>query len=287
MWTLPLPCIDSAREELETALSRDRGAPPYHLTDPEKDEIESLYQSYDDGDGRPEDGLTAPALADALKTALYDAFAHVQKNKRLHDLRERLKLPADDCPLCGFGAVTDLDHYLPQSKYKALSIYARNLVPCCHPCNRKKLAVAEGDADQQFVHAYFEDIPRERFFFTDVAIENDGLKVEFRAEQSASMDEDTFKRIKFQIDKLNLNVRYQREVITFVTSQATNFDDVYNNGGAENLRDLLLRNAGNHVKNYGLNDWRTALCYGLADCGEFINGGFSQACGVRRGYVGA
>ncbi|MBD3660795.1 MAG: hypothetical protein HUJ11_01130 [Arenibacter algicola] len=281
MWKLPIPSVAGARNELEIALSRDRGEPPYNLTEPEKDAIEALYQSYDHGLGRPDDGLKAPNLAGALKDALHDAFAHVQKDKRLHDLRERLKLPADDCPYCGFGAVTDLDHYLPRSKFKSLPIYARNLVPCCGPCNGKKQALADEGAESQFLHTYFDELPDERFLFADVSIENRGLKIGFRAEQSATMEEGTIQRIVFQLERLNLNERYQREATNFVSSQAASFEMAFGEGGnTEALRDLLIRNARYHRKHFGLNDWRAALCFGLSECDQFVDGGFIEVCGL-------
>ena len=46
---------------------------------------------------------------------------------------------AGKCPYCGANFVTDVDHFLPVSKFFRFSALTYNLVPSCHPCNKKKL----------------------------------------------------------------------------------------------------------------------------------------------------
>jgi hypothetical protein len=60
------------------------------------------------------------------------AYDQVQEGGRLSDLRARLKNVPGHCPYCGIGEIGDLDHFLPQTTYQLLAIYARNLIPCCH-----------------------------------------------------------------------------------------------------------------------------------------------------------
>ncbi|WP_431287912.1 hypothetical protein [Roseateles chitinivorans] len=51
-------------------------------------------------------------------------------------------------------------------------------------------------------------------------------------------------------------------------------------GGPEGLKRYLRGTANGHVKNFGVNDWRTALFRGLAVCDPFCNGGFVKALGI-------
>ena len=41
----------------------------------------------------------------------------------------------EKCPFCGIGTVSTLDHYLPKSKYPALAITPKNMIPACRDCN--------------------------------------------------------------------------------------------------------------------------------------------------------
>lgn len=46
------------------------------------------------------------------------------------------------------------------------------------------------------------------------------------------------------------------------------------------LQRYLAGTANGHMRNFGLNDWRTALFRGFAQCDAFWNGGFKKALGI-------
>ena len=278
MWTLPKPSADEAIDDLTTAFTKNDGSEIYPLTQSEKDAVKSIYKIYDDSLGRPKAELDGSILSNELKAALYSAYNEVQEGRRLQRLRDRLKLLAVRCPLCGIGPVTDLDHHLPRSRFKGLSIYARNLVPTCHSCNNKKRTVAGETPDQQFIHAYFDALPQERFLIADVSVSDAGITVNFRAEQTANMPQEAYDRISFQIERLNLVERYRPEVNVFLESQKDSFDLVFGaEENADRLRNFLILSARSHERSFGLNDWRTSLFYGLAACDAFCTGGFRKA----------
>jgi hypothetical protein len=282
MWTLPKPNNDDAIDNLKTAFTKADGTETYPLTQAEKDEIKKIYSKYDDSLGRPKVELEGPSLSAELKDALYLAYTEVQEGRRLQRLRDRIKLLALRCPLCGIGPATDLDHHLPRSRFKGLSIYVRNLVPMCHSCNNKKRTVAGDTPDQQFIHAYFDTLPQERFLVANVSVSDSGITVDFKVNHTATMPQDIYDRISFQLDRLNLVERYRPEVNVFLESQKDSFELVFGaEKNAEQLRNFLIRSANSHERSFGLNDWRTALFHGLAACDAFCTGGFRMVFALR------
>lgn len=95
-----------------------------------KDELVELYDSYFLKQGKP-----------ARK--IYDAI---------------LSSVRDYCPFCGVLAQpSNLDHFLPKSKFAQLSVLPVNLIPICRDCNLddKRSSYARQEADQ-ILHPYLD-----------------------------------------------------------------------------------------------------------------------------------
>jgi hypothetical protein len=277
MWTLIAPQITQVIDELVIALTRANGTPVYALSEDEREAIADLYVRYDTLKGRPTPELHGQQLSEGLKVAIHAAYMEIQQGRRLHELRERLKLAASRCPFCAIGGVTDLDHHLPRAAFPALSVYSRNLVPACNTCNNKKRAIAEDAPNRQFVHAYLDDIPNERFLATEVVITGAGITFEFRIERTPGMSAELHQRLVFQVGRLELNRRYRAEVNLFWTSQEVSLGDAY--GSDSNLlrvREFLVRSAAVMERRFGLNDWRTALLLDCSAVDAFCDGGFRR-----------
>ena len=280
MWKLTPPDTNSLREELHEALTLRDGTPVYALSESEKESLICLYEVYDQKLGRASEELEAKELGERLRNAMYDAYSQVQVRGRLKRLRDQIKSLATVCPYCGFGEIKDLDHHLPRSKYKVLAIYPKNLVPSCGPCNNKKRAVADDEPNGQFFHTYLDTVPEVIFFIANAKLENGALEVTFSVDAEA-LPEDVYQRMAFQIDRMELNIRYKAAISTYLSSQLTAFEMVYGvEGGSEKLKRFLLSSANSEGKIYGNNDWRPALMRGLAICSEFCNGGFRKALGA-------
>ncbi len=275
-----MPAKADSEQELVAALTYKNGDPVHAITEEEKHSVTTLYDRYDEKLGCPCPELHATELSQNLSEAVYAGYGEVRDGGRLQNLRSRLMLAAPRCPYCGFGAITDLDHHLPRSTYKCLAIYSRNLVPVCHTCNNKKRAVAGADANNQFLHAYFEDLPEEEFLRAIVEAGAQGFRVRFEVFQCQGLSDDAYQRISFQVTRLELNRRYAAEVNDYLGSLETSFEDAFSadQNGAK-VKDFLLRSAESVKSRFGLNHWKTALLKGLADCAAFCNGGFKQALG--------
>src|SRR5690606_15551104 len=214
----PIPDCDSADDELETALTYANGKKKYAYSDSQRARLMDAYGRYDATNGRPSQALLVRRLGKRFLEALRSAYDDVQEGGRLASLRSRLKISVQKCPYCGFGEVRDLDHQLPRGTYNAFAIYPRNLIPSCHPCNNKKRAVAGHEPDAQFPHIYLDEMPPERFFFAEADVSEEGLRVRFILQPCAGMSNDLLRRLTFLVERLDLDARYQAEVISFITS---------------------------------------------------------------------
>lgn len=283
MWKLTPPNVDSVEQDLLDAFTFKIDRPPViEPTAAEITAVKALYSAYDANLGRPADSLKGEVLGAELREAIKNAYGEVQETGRLKDLRSRLKLAPAHCPMCGFGPIQDLDHHLPKSIYKPLAIYPRNLVPSCSTCNKKKYTVAAGESSKHFFHVYLESLPDEIFFVADVALDpiSGALRVEFSIQRPEAMSEELAQRLTFQADRLELNLRYPKEINTYLSSLSVSLEDAYGEeGNAEKLKNYLVRCASSHETKFGKNDWRPALLRGLALCEAFCNGGFRRALG--------
>jgi len=276
MWKLPLPDNGPAIDELVTAVTPARGAPVVELTDEEKAAFLALYQLYDAYRGEPGPELEAKNISAITAQAVHDGYDATQVGSRLAHLRTRLQAGIFRCPFCGFAPVTSLDHHLPRSTYRALAVYARNLVPACGTCNQKKGATVGGqDEHQRFINAYFADLPAERFFIARCVMVDGALVTQFEVVQTPGLSDHVFRRLTYQFQRLELNARLKGEVTDFLVSLETGLEGAYETPeGALAVSRFLARSATSQERANGLNHWKTALLHGLTGCIEFCDGGF-------------
>jgi hypothetical protein len=280
MWKLTPPAVDDAELDLLRALTLANGDHVFETSPEHRTALLQLYQRYDVTHGRPSAELLGAALGAAFVEAIYSAYDEVQERRRLAHLRDRLKAEVLRCPYCGFGEVTDLDHHLARSVYRALAIYCRNLIPSCHPCNNRKRTAGGPGPEEQFSHPYLDEYPANRFLVAQTTVSpQGGLRVQFAIVQCDGMADDVFARLRFQFSRLELNRRYEAQVVNFIINHRASIEEVAENG-AEALREWLSRMRDVHERGYGLNDWRTALIESLLHSDEFCEGGFRDTFGV-------
>lgn len=272
MWSLNLPDSGNTIDDLNVALQPEGSPPLYALNVVEIAAIAALYHTYDQLGGQPSPALTPPSLGDACLSAVHSAFGQVQAGGRLRKLRDRLMLMVEQCPYCGFGEVTDLDHYLPKSIYKALSVYPRNLIPSCSRCNRAKHAHVPETQSQGMIYAYFAQIPQVRFFVANVDFSGNALTVNFKIE-STNIDAKLAQSLNFQLTRLKLNERYPKQINTFLFGLRTGLTELIETKDSALLSEFLRRSALDMEDSFGMNDWRSALLFGLSASSQFCDGG--------------
>ncbi len=282
MWNLtPLAGFD-ARGHLDTAFANGE------VTEVEKDFLMSLYQQYQTDLGRPSAAMDGAGQRPDLHNLVYEAYGLVQDNRRLKKLRADLKLLADYCPYCGFAPISDLDHHLQRSRYKLLSIFALNLVPCCHPCNSGKRQVPSSNPAEHQLHTYLESVAQFDFLRATVTLHpvRGALEVSYSIEHCVGMSVELHQRLQNHLKEFDLHSKYAKQVNIHLSEQLFALTMAFE-GGAHVLRNYLNGTAEAHKENFGVNDWRTALFRGLAACDDFCNGGFKKALGKKTANVEA
>jgi hypothetical protein len=275
MWNLKRLHDLDARSHLDVAFQNGE------VTDIEKTFLMELYQQYELELGRPSLAMLAAGQRPALYSLVHDAYELVQDKRRLKKLRADLKLLADYCPYCGFAPISDLDHYLQRGRFKLLSIFALNLVPCCSPCNSTKSRTPSSDPTKHQLHPYLELVNQFDFLRADVAIHaaTNALEVNYRIEQCAGMSAELHNRLQHHLVEFDLRNKYAKQVNIHLSSHEQGMIMTFNTGPAQ-LLEYLTGTANRNAKNFGPNDWRTALFFGLSRCNEFWNGGFQKALGI-------
>lgn len=277
MRSLPSPDRTQARAELSSAIAvhEKKGVQHgYAATLAEIDAVLALYDAYDAALGVGSAALKGPGLAQGLRTAVHDGYEFTQFGRKLATIRTTLLHGIEHCPICGISPPRELDHYLPRSAFHPLAIYVRNLVPLCHDCNHSKGAAEPATPEQRFIHPYLEPLPAIRFLRATVTLDNGALLAHFEIDPIAALPAITQQRLDYQLARLKLNERYEREFNTYLSAYTVALHDAYEGGGAEFVRSLLLRQAENDFQRFHRNHWRPVLLMALSEHAEFCDGGF-------------
>ncbi|MEZ2129751.1 MULTISPECIES: HNH endonuclease [unclassified Sinorhizobium] len=276
MRNLPLPSRDHVRQHLTTALEVyewNDVAYGYPATDAEIDAVIALYDAYDLGGGSPDENLKGGDLNAALKSAIQSAYGFTQVSRKLASIRNDLMRGVEHCPICGISAPRQLDHYLPKATFQPLAVYTRNLVPTCGECNQSKSATVAAAAGQQFVHAYFEQLPQVDFLQASLTTDG-GLVVNFHIDGNVGLPQLLHERLTFQLVRLHLNERYAREINTYLTGHTVALHLSFRLGANAGVRDFLIQQAQVEFARFHRNHWRPVLLRALAADHGFCNGDF-------------
>ena len=278
MWKLPLPTVIDDIDIIKTALTFEDKTKKYEYTESEINCIKKAYKTYEANLGQPCEEINKILLGDSFSNAMHDAYSEVQKTGRLKGYRKAIKDSTLLCPYCGTPSITDIDHHLPRSKYKIFAIYRRNLIPCCHPCNNKKRAIAGESPDEQFPHVYHEKFPAESFLKACVIVKEKSVEVSFYIEKTTNLSQETYERAKNLLKKMELSDRFQNYYIANIAESRLAIETAAQSGKST-FKEYLLKTHIKHRENFGLNDWRTALYLALSDSDDFINGGYIKTLG--------
>jgi hypothetical protein len=280
VWNLSSPNEKEVEEHLNLALKPRRGAKP-PATAEEKKEILGLYTQFKDRQGRPTDAFLAAGMREELLQLLHSAYRHIQDGAKLGRVRSEIKSLATQCPYCGFGETTDLDHHLVRNTYRVFSIFVLNLIPSCAQCNRHKPKAPVAQPNRHGINAYLEDLAALDFFETDVEIAADtgALLVTFGVRHCHGMSLELCDRLKNHLQVFKLQARLETQSNLFLGGLIEAFRQSHGAGGGDAVAEFLRQTASSCAERYGANDWRHALLRGLSGCREFCEGGFERALG--------
>ena len=174
------------------------------------------------------------------------------------------------CPLCGFGQVSTLDHFLPKSLYPAFSILPLNLVPACKDCNKEKVAAALTNLNQ-VLHPYFEDatVEADTWLFAEI-VQTAPPTVRYYAQTPVPWGADLKQRVNNHFNEFRLAHRFAVEAANALPVLA------YHLEGLPDLcsRTAHLLQAAHSEQRIRRNSWKAALYSALASSSWYVGGGF-------------
>jgi hypothetical protein len=161
-----------------------------------------------------QEAIVAGVLTKRSLMNLYDEG--VVKNsgqpRKIYD--EILVAAQGSCPYCaGIGNPRTLDHYLPKSKFPALSVHPHNLIPACRDCNTDAGAGFSDLEVEQPIHPYFD---KDSFFLErwvrGRVIRCDPIVVQFFADPPERWEEVDKRRAKKHFIDCKLRDRFGSQV---------------------------------------------------------------------------
>lgn len=291
MRNLPAPARDDDDHDLEIALQtyRYRGAVRgYAATAEERQAVIALYDEYDRLGAKASDLLKGADLDLGLIDALHHAYSFTHKTRKLASIRTLVFGDVEACPICGIDDVDELDHHLPQSRFKALSIYPRNLIPSCHDCNDIKKALVGNDADavSHLPHAYFDQLPEGEVIVATATIAGNGLLVNFEVNDLLVFPPGLAARLKNQMEKLQLDRRYKGEINEYMNGQALSLHLEFARAGPHGVLRYLTNQARleSRAPSHS-NHWKPVLLRALAQTTAFVGGGFADVFSVPQDVI--
>ncbi len=270
MRSLTLPLIDEA-ELYDRITTKRRGATRQVLSDARPIILDAystyrLEQIYD---------LTSVIDDDSIKAAL-DSNYPVLRSGSLSLVGGEILARSRICCLCGVRPTAELDHFLPKTKFPEFSALTINLVPVCGVCNKRKGNEWVTPAgDPLFLHAYLVNLPLDRRFLrAHLLVDLQSVSFTFFIKRIPDMTKATTSLLRAQFDYFDLQTAYRENAIELLAEKAGAIKDYYADGGAEQVRVYLRREARSVARSYGLNHWKTASLHALSRSDEFCEGGF-------------
>ncbi|MEJ5055755.1 HNH endonuclease [Sphingobacterium sp. MYb382] len=280
MIKLDLPIFSNAVEELRLGLIGKRKQ--YNMTLDEEIQVKEIYDQYELSKGQTQTFLKAEHLDVSFRDAIQLAYKQVAEGKRLEKLRARILLDTQDCTCCGLVGSDTIDHYLPQEDYPVLAVYSSNLIPLCQKCNNKKRSVDGSIPGKRFVHAYYDNLPDNvQFLIAKVAMKEGALMIDFEIDDTSPLDSGLLISLNYQLNRVDFYKRAKRQVNDFLGGLAVYIEQDYHSDKTNGVKTGLERNYHYHLKNSGINNWKTVLFQELMNCTEFCEGGFYTALNIE------
>ncbi|MFG1823819.1 hypothetical protein ACGFIJ_15155 [Microbispora bryophytorum] len=193
------------------------------------------------------------------------------------------------CPMCGVGAVRQVDHHMPKSIYPYLAAVPVNLLPICSDCNFEKKDRAPTRYEEQILHPYFDEVDDERWLRARlITCSADGRVyrakpldspagwlIEFYVDPPTSWDAKLAERVRFHFETFKLAPLFEDQAADDLPGIELSIEEAFQAGGAPDVRAHLEGLARSRARLHK-NSWMVALYEALAAHDWFCSGGFRQ-----------
>lgn len=234
--------------------------------------IHNSYSNYEEiafahGQLAGVDERTAKVLAENFR--LLDA------GRPLHELRASILMMGayDRCPYCNRAPAAAIDHHLPKTPLPHFAVMARNLVPICDRCNRRKSSTQRVSPNHRFFHPYYDDFREHRLLQATATVDSI-VDLDFSIDTACGAPTDVIDIAQFTFIQLDLRQFFIQESYDEVGDLATAMENEFDSGGVGAVNGFLAQIRDSCTARYGNNHWRSSLYDALATSYDFCAGGF-------------
>ncbi|WP_061017235.1 hypothetical protein [Microbacterium sp. CCH5-D1] len=181
-------------------------------------------------------------LADDIRYVYRSKLANKKGNARLYYNRLRASSPRSKCPICMERQVAALDHYLPKELWPGLAIVPDNLYPICTTCNHRKSSYFAGQADEQYLHPYFDDLGDSEWISARV-VEEPGAPVRFAISAPEEWSDELAVRVRTHYERFKLFELYEDNAADLLADYVLLLDETFDRGDTEGVSVLLADQA--------------------------------------------
>ena len=161
------------------------------------------------------------------------------------------------CQHCGIVPFDTMDHILPHQQYAEYAVHARNLIPCCTDCNRRK-------NEREILNLYIDVLPNVEYLFMDVKANGDTIDLTFRLDDSQGLvPQALFDKIKSHYSKLELFDRMKTIANTRIAGFLSHIKRTYEKNGKQEVINEVIEDIEGLRRAYGYNYWEVAFQKGL------------------------
>lgn len=181
------------------------------------------------------------------------------------------------CPYCYNLKATEVDHYLPKSKFGEYAVYSPNLVPICKTCNGKKLSkYMRHGGGRRFLHPYYDKLPALPVHYLAATVTvNHSVLIAFKLVRTAEMSDEIWTIFSHQFTELDLASRYTDDAVEMINTMLLSLRDHFRTGGRAHVAKQILIEQASKERVYGLNHWWPVTLGALAASNKFCDGGFN------------
>ena len=173
------------------------------------------------------------------------------------------------CCFCSYDDPTELDHFLPISKFPQFAIHPNNLVPVCHRCNKNKWTYVPVSADENLIHPFFESYEDEEWLHVEVIFMGNTPIAKYYI-QCDEMDRSVIDRMTNHFEEIELFERYSSQASRELSGVNKRLRDAFDERGREALKNDLIEEADSRGQSH-LNSWQSALYRGWAANDDFLD----------------
>ena len=229
--------------------------------------IKSYYEEYDQHFGENTlRNIVAKRVRKPLRDDLFEMYgfdAAVVKNVKNWLKMHKPVTVYGVCQYCGIVPFDTMDHILPHQQYAEYAVHAKNLIPCCTDCNRRK-------NEREILHLYIDRLPDVEYLFMDLKANGDTIDIFFRLDNSKGLvSNDLFIKISNHYSRLELFKRFKTMASTRLSSFLSQIKTTYVKFGKQEVIDEINDAIDDLRLAYGYNYWEVAFQKGLVGSAVF------------------